>query len=254
MPLAAIASLVLVLGGCGSTLQRATPDEAASTTESARVSAVSVPDVIGLTEGDAVKALDAAGLVANVRYDRDLPRTATVDHAVPAPGTDVDDHSVVLLYIARPPHLPLPVPEQEMEIAPLSRLVTDHPNVFVGLYRDEAAVPHVVFGPGADPNEWADRLREAARGITYPQEGVGYRTDTCSRTEASLHAIADEVMTNRDWTENRHLAFGAWVQPETCTARIESDLLVPAEIQALVERYGTAISFDTSDGSHPVLL
>jgi hypothetical protein len=254
MPLAAIASLVLVLGGCGSTPQRATPHEAASTTESATVSAVSVPDIIGLSEGEAVRALDTAGLVANVRYDRDLPRTATVDHAVPAPGTDVDDHSVVLLYIALPPHLPLPAPEQEMEIEPLSRLVTDHPNVFVGLYHDEGGVTHVVFGPGADPNEWADRLREAARGITYPQEGVGYRTDTCSRTEASLHAIADEVMTNRDWTENRHLAFGAWVQPETCTARIESDLLVPAEIQALVERYGTAISFDTSDGSHPVLL
>ena len=39
-----------------------------------------------------------------------------------------------------------------------------------------------------------------------------------------------------------------------CTVRIESDLLERAEIEALVERYGTAISFDTSEGSHPVLL
>ena len=65
-----------------------------------------------------------------------------------------------------PPHPPPVAPEQETEIAPLGRLVADHPNVFVGLYRDGAGVAHVVFGAGADPAQWADRLREAASGIT----------------------------------------------------------------------------------------
>jgi hypothetical protein len=166
----------------------------------------------------------------------------------------VDEHSVVLVYIALPPRLPLPAPEQEMEIGPLSRLVTGHPDVFVGLYRDEAAVPHVVFGRGAYPLGWTERLREAATGITYPEQGVGYRADRCSRTEASLRAVQNEITTNQDWTKNRRLAFGVWIQPETCTVRVESDLLVPAEIEALVERYGTAISFDTTEGSHPVRL
>jgi len=140
-----------------------------------------------------------------------------------------------------------------METRPLSRLVDDHPHVFVGLYRDEAAVPHIVFGPGADPEAWTDRLEEAAEGIRYPVEGVGYRTDMCSRTSASLQSVLDEITTNQDWKENKRLAFAVWVHPETCTVRVESDLLRRAEIEALVERYGTAISFDTTEGSHPVL-
>ena len=247
---AAIALLALLAGGCGSASQRATPGEGASTAESPKrqvVSVVSVPDVVGLTEGEAVRALDAAGLVADVRTDRDLPRTATVDRVAPAPGTDVEYHSLVLLYLARPPHLPVPAPEQEEEIGPLSRLVTDHPNVFVGLYHDEAGVVHVVFGPGADPARWTDRLREAARGITWPEEGVGYRADTCSRTNASLRSMEDEIIS--DWGEKRRLVFGAWAHAETCTVRVESNLLEPADIEALIERYGTAISFDTSQGS-----
>jgi hypothetical protein len=248
---AAIALPALLTGGCGSASQTAIPGEAGSAAAS-RV--VTVPDVVGLTEREAVKALGAAGLIANVRYERDPPRTATVEHAVPEPGSDVDQYSVVLLSIALPPRLPLPAPEQETEIEPLSRLVTDHPAVFVGLYRDERAIPHVVFGPGVDPAQWADRLQDAASGITYPEEGVNFRVDRCSRTNVGLQAIADEITTNQDWTERRHLAFGAWAQPETCTVRIESDLLGSAEIEALVERYGTAISFDTSEGSHPVLL
>jgi hypothetical protein len=249
-PIAAIALLALALGGCGSASQQASPGEAASTGARPNrlvVSVVTVPDVVGLTESKAVRALDEAGLVANVRSDRDLPRTETVDRAVPAPGTDVDERSVVRLYIALPSRLPLPAPEQEQEIAPLSRLVTDHPDVFVGLYLDGGAVPHVVFGPGADPAQWADRLQEAASGITYPQEGVGYRTDRCSRTSASLRAMEDEII--EEWGERRRLVFGAWAQAETCTVRIESNLLERAQIEALIERYGTAISFDTSQGS-----
>jgi hypothetical protein len=97
-------------------------------------------------------------------------------------------------------------------------------------------------------------LQEAASGITYTHEGVGYRADRCSRTHASLRSIENEITTNQDWKQNRNLAYGVWLQPESCTVRIESDLLERAEIEALVERYGTAISFDTSEGSHPVLL
>jgi len=249
LPTAAIALLAVVLNGCGSASQ-----QVGERSKREGVPVVRIPDVVGLTEAEAVQALDTAGLVANVRYDRDLRRTGTVDRAVPGPGTEVGELSVVRVYIARAPRLPLPAPEQEQEIGPLTRLVADHPNVFVGLFRDGAAVPHVVFGAGADPAQWADRLHEAASGVTYPHGGVGYRVDRCSRTYAGLRAIEDEITTSQDWKSNRNLAFGAWLQPETCTVRIESDLLERAEIEALVERYGTAVSFDTSEGSHPVLL
>ena len=90
-------------------------------------------------------------------------------------------------------------------------------------------------------------MQEAASGITYPREGVGYRADTCSRTNASLVAIADEIITSRG--ERRRLVSGAYADAETCTVRIDSNLLEPAQIEELVERYGTAISFDTSEGS-----
>jgi len=217
-------------------------------------STVAVPDVVGLSEGKAVKLLDSAGLVANVRYGWDAPRTGEVYRSAPAAGSDVPDRSAVVLYISLPRRLPPPGQEHEMEIGPLGRLVARHPEVFVGLYRDEAAIPHVAFGPGADPEEWADRLTEAAQGISYPAEGIGYRVDTCSRDRRSLRAIQDEITTDQSWTQNKHLAFAVWVQPETCTVRVESDQLMRADIAALVVRYGTAVSFDTSKGAAPILL
>jgi hypothetical protein len=253
-PIAALALVPLVIGGCGSVSQGSTPGERASKTERPKGHAVSGPDVFGLSEGDAAKLLASAGLVMNVRYVDDVPRRGAVFRAAPAAGSDVPEHSVVLLHISLPPRLPLPGPENELETRPLSKLVTAHPNVFVGLYRDQAGVPHVVFGPGVDAAQWAERLREAARGVNYPVQSAGYRTDTCSRSEASLRAVQNGITTNQDWTERENLAFGVWVHPETCTVRVESDLLRPAEIKALVERYGTAISFDTTEGSHPVLL
>jgi hypothetical protein len=48
--------------------------------------AASVPDVVGLSEGEAVKALGAAGLVANIRYVDDGPRTGKVLGSDPKAG------------------------------------------------------------------------------------------------------------------------------------------------------------------------
>ena len=219
---------------------------------------VAVPDVVGLSEGEAVKALGAAGLVANVRYAEDAPRTGKVMRSDPEAGSELSTNSVVVLSIALGPRLPTPGQEDEMDIHPLGSLVQDHPKVFVGLYRDTAGVPHVVFGPGVDPATWEDRLTAAAESIDYPAEGIGYRTDTCSRDHTSLRALQDEIApagrATPWWTEGERLAFGVWVHPETCTVRVESDLLTAAHIESLVGRYGTAISFNTTEGSHPVLL
>jgi hypothetical protein len=227
----------------------------AGSSGSAAEGLVSVPDVVGLSEGEAVKALGASGLVANVRYARDAPRTANVLHSDPDAGTNLPADSVVVLSVSLAPRLPLPGQEHEGEMVTLGSLVEEHPRAFVGLYRDEAAVPHVVFGPGVDPETWEARLTAAAKGITYPAPGIGYRTDTCSRDRASLRAIQYEIApagrSTKWWTENQRLAFGVWVHPSTCTVRVESDLLAPADIQALIGRYGTAISFDTSEGSAP---
>jgi PASTA domain len=257
----AIGLLVAFLSGaCGAPSgdrREAMQSAPGSTTENRAKSVhsvVAVPDVVGLTEGEAVKALGAAGLIANVRYIDDAPRTGEVLHSEPEAGSELPADSVVVVSIAYRPRLPMPTPEQEQLPEAFSNLIEKSPEAFFGLYRNEAGVVVVVFAPGADPAAWEDRLASAAEGINYPAPGSGYRTDTCSRDRASLRAIQDEIADDQSWARDKPPPFGVWVQPETCTVRVESDLLEDAEIEALVDRYGTAISFDTSKGSHPVLL
>jgi PASTA domain len=225
-------------------------DSPAPSASQSSAGSVSVPDLFGMSEGEAVKALDASGLVANVRYDRDAPRTGTVLRSAPEAGSELSASSVVVLSIAYEPRLPMPTPEQEQLPEAFSSLLHDNPEAFFGVHRDEEGVLVVVFNPGVDPAAWEDRLTAAAEGINYPEEDSGYRTDTCSRDRKSLRALQDEIVrTRKEWADDPRLAFGVWVQPESCTVRVESDLLTPGDIQALVDRFGTAISFDTSEGS-----
>jgi hypothetical protein len=248
---AVIAAAIVVIGRADGSAERRASGSTSSPSlvlSSSRPpeGSVLVPDVVGLSEGEAVKALGASGLVGNVRYAYDAPRTGAVLGSDPDAGRELPANSVVVLSIALGPRLPIPRPGHEQDLQPFNSLVEQHADAFVGLYRDEAGIPHAVFGPGADPATWREPLAVAA-------EGLPYRTDTCSRTRESLRAMQDEIAT-KGWSENKRLAFGVWVHPETCTVRIESDLLTAADIRALADRYGTAISIDTSEGAHPVLL
>lgn len=213
---------------------------------SSRRAARPVPDVVGLSEARAVRTLAASGLVANVRFARHAPRTGKVLRSVPAAGRKAPASSVVMLSIAPGPRLPTPGPAHEQELRALSRLIEGNRKAFVGLYRDEAGVPHVVFGPGVDRAPWTSRLRAAAGGIRFV-------TNTCSRDRASLQGIQRRIA-SKDWTRDKSLPFAVDVDPSTCTVRVVSDLLSPRDIEALVDRFGTAISIETTKGSHPVLL
>jgi hypothetical protein len=144
------------------------------------------------------------------------------------------------------PRLPVPSPEHELDLHPLSTLVERNPAAFVGLYRDERGTAVVVFGPGADRGSWRGRLAAAAAGLPY-------RTETCSRGRRSLRAMQDEIA-EWDWSAGRRPPFGVWVDPSSCTVRVESDLLTRRDIATLVNRFGRAISIDTTPGSHPELL
>lgn len=240
---ASLAALVVVVGGCGdrSVERDSAPDVAGSSGSTA-----TVPNVVGLNEGAAVKALGTAGLVANVRLVKDAPRTGEVLASKPAAGSEVRPEAVVVIRIAPSPRLPDPGPGKEEALRPFSTMIEANPEAFVGLYRDEEGVPHAVLGPEADPAAWQERLTAAA-------EGLPFRTETCSRSHAELRALQDEIAA-KSWTTNKQLAFGVFVHPDSCTVRVESDLLTAAEIRALVDRYGLAVSFDTTEGSHPVLL
>jgi hypothetical protein len=248
---AGLAALAVVIGSAA-VVQGFTGDGSGSDREPASVmsespqSSVPVPDLVGSTEREAVKALGASGLVANVRFAKDAPRTGKVLRSDPRAGSELDPESVVLLTIAHAPRLPTPGPGHEQDLQPFNSIVEDNPDAFVGLYLDEEGVPHAVFGPGVDPAAWRERLAAAA-------EGLPYRTETCSESRASLRALQDEIAA-KSWTEDKSLPFGVFVDPSTCTVRVESDLLTEDDIRALVDRYGTRISIDTTEGSHPVPL
>jgi eukaryotic-like serine/threonine-protein kinase len=66
---------------------------------------VSVPNVIGLKQADAVTKLTAAGLTANVQQqiDPDLTHTGKVQSQDPAPATMVDQGATVIIYVAVAP-------------------------------------------------------------------------------------------------------------------------------------------------------
>jgi hypothetical protein len=109
--------------------------------------------------------------------------------------------------------------------------------------------------PELTPAAWEDRLTSAAEGVNYPPRTAATGPTPARVTRKSLRALQDEVVrTRKEWADDNHVAFGVWVQPETCTVRIESDLLLQSEIRALVDRYGTAICFDTTEGSAGMLL
>src|SRR5262245_27527728 len=226
------------MAACGAE-RSAEPSSASSSSQGS----ASVPRVAGMTEADAVRALGAVGLVANVRYADGAPRTGLALGSDPAADTEIPTGGVVVVSIALGPRLPMPTPAQEQVPEALSRLVRDHTEAFVGLYRDKRGALVVTFGPGVDPAAWTRQLASAARGVDY---------DRCPRDRTTLRSIQDEIVqTRHDWNDVTGNAFGAWVQVETCTVRIESDLLSGHEITTLVGRYGTALSFDTTEGSAP---
>jgi hypothetical protein len=190
--------------------------------------------------------LAESGLVTNVRVDEDFPRTGAVRRVSPAAGNRVPRGSRIILSVAPRPRLAVPEQEHEQDLDRLGSLVERNPAAFVGLYLEARGTAVIVFGPRADSESWRDPLRAAAGGVRY-------RTERCSRDLRSLRALQDEIAT-KSWSRSRSPAFGVWVDPSSCTARVESDLLTPADLAALVDRFGTAISIDTTPGSHPELL
>ena len=239
---AALAVLVVLAGGCS----EGSGERDSGAVSGSAPSAVTVPEVVDLSEGAAVKALARSGLVANVRFVQEARPTGKVLDSEPAAGSELAPKAEVVINVAPTPRRPIADAGKEQELQPFNSLVEDNPDAFVGLYLDEQGVPHAVFGPGVDPAAWQGRLTAAA-------EGLPFRTGTCSRSHAELRALQDEIAAKR-WTTNKKLAFGVFVHPASCTVRVESDLLAPADIRALADRYGPKVSIDTTVGSHPILL
>jgi hypothetical protein len=62
-------------------------------------------------------------------------------------------------------------------------------------------------------------------------------------------------LTGRSWSPNAgSIAFGVHVDPATCTVRLDTDQLTPSDLRALSDRFGTAISLNTTEGAGGQLL
>jgi hypothetical protein len=102
----------------------------------------------------------------------------------------------------------------------------------------------VVFNPGTDDDAWRERLDAAAGDLPY-------REESCARSREELEQIQDELA-RQTWSPNaRSISFGVFVDPATCTVRVESDQLTPEDVQALSDRFGTAVSLNTTEGASP---
>lgn len=206
-----------------------------------------VPNVVGLQERDAVKALAQAGLIAEIRIDRRAPMTGEVLRTDPSAGVELGPGSTVLLEAS---HMPMPPPappgvDPEERYTTFGQFVENHHDAIVGYYIDEKGRLIVVFSPGVDIEAWLRRLE--------PHLGKGnqiYRTETCPRSWGELLRIQNEI--NPDlFTDPKGIAYSSWPEPATCTVRLTSDLFTREDIRRLIDRFGTAISFETTPGSHP---
>jgi hypothetical protein len=253
--LAIVAIPVGAIAGVNAITRDASPGRLAPGSSSVSTSPAHavVPEIVGMFEPGAVKALAAAGLAANVQYDPLAPQTGRVLESEPPGGASVAPGSSVKLRIALEPGWDVPSVDEEerwnAQTGSLPDLVEANPQAFVGLARNhqDEGVPVVVLNPGVDPDAWRERLDAAA-------EGHPYRTDVCPRSHQELGRITAEIA-SRAWSPNaRSISFAVGIHPATCTVRIQSDQLTTDDIRALGERFGTAVSVDTSEGSHPVLL
>jgi hypothetical protein len=242
----AIGALALLgLAGFVWRSESASSEPGSSAAESVAVAAehVTVPDVEGTPVAEAIHTLAQAGLVAVLNQAADAPRSGAVEAMEPAPGSSAAEGSLVRLEVGAPPRRSVPAgtPEQE----PLGRAVEECPVECLGLYRADDGTPVVVLAPGVDEQKWRERLAAAAAGRAF-------RIEIGTRSARELEAV-QKRLSRRDWSPHaREIGFVTFVDPASSTVRVESDQLSPGDLAALAERFGTAVSIDTSPGSHPV--
>ena len=206
-----------------------------------------VPNVIGRSEAAAVKLLARYGLVAEIRYDpSSSPAGMVMDEAPPAGAAWPRSHVIGLLIAGRGElNGPLGGPKNEPDetLAPFAALIGANPQAFVGMYRDQAGTPVVVFNPGISPTAWRAQLGALARGRPY-------RTESCSHSLAELNGVADDLATADGILRQKHISFGVGVDAQTCTVRVHASALAASVLAALSKLYGPLITIDASGSPH----
>lgn len=137
----------------------------------------------------------------------------------------------------------MPTPEQEQLPKPFSNLIEDNPGGVLSASTGTKGNRGRRLQPRSRPGRLGGSPDGGLGGHQLP-----HRARRLPDGQLLTGPEARGSAPRRD-REDQHPAFGVWVQPETCTVRVESDLLSQSEVRALVDRYGKAISFDTTEGS-----
>lgn len=213
----------------------------------AESSSVAVPDVVGLSEVAAAKALASAGLNPAVVYV--APAGSATDGTIratdPPPGAAVTAGAVVEMEVAA-------VPDTEIDadrpgLRAISDLVAGNHDAFVGMYleADDSAV--LVLGRGARPADWRAHVDAALQLDGAP---VGVTFATCDVTRAELDAVAAAIA-DRTWTTRDELPLVFRIDARACRVVIAAAELTEAEIGALSGRHGDLVAFDRSAAASP---
>ncbi|MFC7484167.1 hypothetical protein ACFQX7_34775 [Luedemannella flava] len=117
----------------------------------------------------------------------------------------------------------------------LADLVASRPDVFVGLGVEKRGVIIVALNPGVDPAAWRPVVDRYAAGKSH-------LVTICTHSLAELTGIADELVARRWSPRATRIAFAVVTDPVTCSVQLSTDQLTTDEENALVERYGDAIT------------
>lgn len=194
-----------------------------------------VPDVTGEDVAAARTLLMHAKLVPVVRYAPEiLVNAGSVMLSMPKAGVSTAAGDVVVLVVAGEPNTASDSGTPGAQA--LRDLTAAREEIFVGVgYADNDARKALVvaLAPGVDPSVWQDRLTAAAGSQKFTVR-------QCGHTLAELRQIQAGLLS--DGAHDTPIA--ASVRPAECAVHIVANL--PAdEIDALKERYGTAVVVQT---------
>lgn len=199
-----------------------------------------MPNVVDLGEGDALKLLARAGLEATVVYERRRDVSAgLVTKSLPPSGTRLSGKRLVI-FVASPPQQAPDV--DDGSLSALGRLIEREPAVFLGAYRKRSGSLHVAFNPGVDMAAWFDDIEDAVG-------GEDYEVTSCVKSGVQLEGIQRELG-NRGWDVDPSAAFSAWVDPSSCSVKLQSDQLSDEDVWRLAQMFGRLVTIDTSGGAY----
>ena len=200
---------------------------------------LAVPSLVGVSEPDALKTLEALGLEAELRWRSDSSSdVGTVIRTDPPAGTPVLEGALVIVEMAGTlESIDEETHPVQVALKNVQTLIDSFPGSFVGHYVDGDALV-VVLNPGVAEQDWAAQFNEAAA------PALAVRFTSCNRSGFDLMTILEEIAA-RDWSPDAAaISLGLRVDPRECAVLVAGSGLTDGDVALLTARYGDAVTFD----------